>query len=272
MCSDRIDEKYGKLIEYLKSLKSVAVAYSSGVDSTFLLYAAKEALGENVIAVTASSCMFPKRELDETIEYCNKLGVRHYVVQADELKIDGFAQNPPNRCYLCKKDLMGKIIDIAGENGMSAVIEGSNVDDSGDYRPGAKAIKELGIISPLKECDFSKQDIRDMSQKLDIHTWNKPSFACLSSRFAYGETITEEKLGMVDRAEQYLMDMGFRQFRVRIHGTIARIELESDDIDRFLEKNTRIKVYEQLKGYGFSYVTLDLLGYRMGSMNEVLNV
>lgn len=263
--------KYEKLVEYLSSLKSVAVAFSSGVDSTFLLYAVKEALKDNVIAVTASSGSFPKRELNESKEYCSKINVRHFVVETKELEIEGFALNPKNRCYLCKREIFRQIIDVANEQGISNIVEGSNVDDDGDYRPGHQAIKELGVISPLRAIGFTKQEIRDLSEHFNIPTWNKQSFACLATRFPYGDVITEKKLKMVDLSEQLLLDMGFHQLRVRIHGDVARIELTEEEIPKFMEESTRKKVYEKFKEYGFSYVALDLLGYRTGSMNETLN-
>ena len=263
--------RYEELKKYIESLGSVAVAFSGGVDSTFLLYAAHAALGSRCVAVTASSCSFPKRELDAAEHFCEGLGVRHFVIESEELNIEGFRQNPPDRCYLCKHELFGEIIALARENGIACVCEGSNLDDNGDYRPGLRAVAELGVKSPLRHCGFSKADIRAVSKELGLPTWDKQSFACLSSRFVYGETISEEKLGMVDRAEQLLLDLGFKQVRVRIHGKIARIELLPEDFGRFMQEKVRLFVYKEFKSYGFSYVTLDLLGYRTGSMNETLD-
>lgn len=264
-------DKYSKLRDYFKSLGSVAVAFSSGVDSTFLLYAAHEALGENAIALTASSCSFPKRELNEATAYCKEIGVKHFVTESEELSIEGFSQNPPNRCYLCKHELFEKFIALANEQGIKNIAEGSNLDDNGDYRPGLQAVKELGILSPLRTIGFTKSEIRELSEHFGLPTAKKQSFACLSSRFPYGERITEKKLGMVDKAEQYLLDEGFNQFRVRIHGDdVARIEVQPEDFSRFLDSEYRIRIYDIFKDYGFNYVSLDLKGYRTGSMNEAI--
>lgn len=263
-------EKLDALKAYLKELGSVAVAFSSGVDSTFLLKVAKEALGDNVIAVTAKSCSFPQRELKEAVAFCEKEGIRHFICESEELEIEGFAQNPKNRCYLCKKELFQKIQDITKEQGIQAIVEGSNLDDNGDYRPGLVAVAELGVKSPLRACNLSKADIRALSKYLNLPTWEKQSFACLSSRFVYGETITEEKLGMVDKAEQLLLDMGFHQVRVRIHDKMARIEVTPQEIEKIIKEENRERIVRELKKYGFTYISLDLQGYRTGSMNETL--
>ncbi len=267
-----LEEKYKVLQEELRAMKSVAVAFSSGVDSTFLLAVAVDTLGkDHVMAVTASSCSFPERERKEAQEFCEKRGIRQVIVVSEELDIEGFRHNPKNRCYLCKHELFEKILAIAEENHLAAVVEGSNMDDNGDYRPGLRAVEELGIKSPLRAAKLTKQEIRELSKRLDLSTWDKQSFACLASRFVYGETISEERLGMVDQAEQLLLDLGFHQVRVRVHGegeaAMARIEVLPQEIAILVEDAKREKIYSYFKEIGFAYVTLDLGGYQMGSMN-----
>ena len=267
-----LEEKYKVLQEELRAMKSVAVAFSSGVDSTFLLAVAVDTLGkDHVMAVTASSCSFPERERKEAQEFCEKRGIRQVIVVSEELDIEGFRHNPKNRCYLCKHELFEKILAIAEENHLAAVVEGSNMDDNGDYRPGLRAVEELGIKSPLRAAELTKQEIRELSKRLDLPTWDKQSFACLASRFVYGETISEERLGMVDQAEQLLLDLGFHQVRVRVHGedeaAMARIEVLPQEIAILVEDAKREKIYSYFKEIGFAYVTLDLGGYQMGSMN-----
>ncbi|EOS25606.1 hypothetical protein C806_01733 [Lachnospiraceae bacterium 3-1] len=264
------EKKMEFLEEYLGKLGSIAVAFSSGVDSTFLLKTAHRVLGDKVIAVTAQSDSFPKRELEEARVFCQKEGIHQIIFESKELELEGFCQNPPNRCYLCKRAFLEKVKEIAGENHRNYVVEGSNVDDEGDYRPGMQAVAELKIKSPLREARLTKGEIRLLSRKLGLDTWEKPSFACLSSRFPYGETITKEKLAMVEQGEQLLLELGFSQFRVRIHARMARIEVLPEDFSRLIQAEIRNQIIEKFREYGFTYVAMDLVGYRTGSMNEVL--
>lgn len=263
-------KKLDNLKEYIRELNSVVVAFSSGVDSTFLLKAAVDVLGDKVIAVTAVSSFFPGREIQEAAAFCKKHSIRHLACETRQLEMKEIAENSPNRCYLCKKEIFQNIRMLADKNNIEHIVEGSNVDDDGDYRPGLLAVKELGIKSPLRACNLTKADIRVLSKYLGLPTWGKPSFACLASRFVYGEMITEEKLEMVDKAEQLLMDLGFHQFRVRIHGMMARIEIEPGEFGKIMQDEIRTEIAERFKEYGFTYAALDLAGYRTGSMNEGL--
>ncbi|MFQ6103547.1 MAG: ATP-dependent sacrificial sulfur transferase LarE [Candidatus Glassbacteria bacterium] len=251
--------------------KKALIAYSGGVDSTLLLRCSVDVLGrENVVAATALSETYPARQLEEASKIATLLGVRHVTFETEELKIHGFRQNPPDRCYHCKKELYQKLIELARNENCDVVFDGSNLDDTADYRPGLKALEELGIRSPLVEAGFTKSMVRDVSKDLGLSTWNKPAFACLSSRFPYGSEITEEALSMVDRAEECLRRLGFRQMRVRHYGDLARIEIGKDELDKMLSSDVREEVTRALKNIGYRYVCLDLEGYRTGSMNEVL--
>lgn len=270
---DKLDNKLQKLKAQLKSMGSVAIAYSSGVDSSFLLKVAKDVLGNNVIAVTAASESFTEREEKETKQFCSENNIVHEICYVNQLNIAGFSNNLPNRCYICKKAMFEEIKATALNYQIENVAEGSNMDDMADYRPGLKAIEELGILSPLREAGLYKSEIRLLSEQMGLYTYNKPSAACLASRFSYGEQITSEKLKMVESAEEYLCSLGFSQIRVRLHDykyKIARIEVSDKDFELILAKNRRFSIIEKLKEIGFSYVTLDLGGYRSGSMNEAL--
>lgn len=265
---DDLHDKEERLKEILRRCGSLAAAFSGGVDSTYLCAAASEVLGSSMIAVTVRAPWISEREYRESADFCRHYGIRQETVAVTADDIDGFRANPPDRCYICKKALFGRILRIAERNGMACVADGSNADDPGDYRPGMRALKELGIFSPLLEAGLTKQDIRELSRERGLPTWDKPSNACLATRFVYGETITDEKLQMVDQAEQVLLECGFRQMRVRVHGDLARIEVPSGDIRRFAEEELRRRVLNRLKEIGFPYITLDLQGFRSGSMNE----
>lgn len=263
--------KYEKLKSIIKDCGKIAIAFSGGVDSTFLTKVAKDVLGENAVAVTISSILVTDDELKEADDFCKAENIEHLIYNADVLSIPGFENNTPDRCYICKKAIFTNVQNLVGERGISVIAEGTNVDDDGDYRPGIRAIKELGVRSPLKEAGLTKAEIRELSCMLGLKTWNKPSCACLASRFAYGEVINKDKLDMIYSAECYIRSLGFEQFRVRLQDGIARIELRPADIQKFIENGIKDKVSEKLHALGFKYVSLDLDGYRLGSMNEVLN-
>lgn len=265
-----LQDKLNRLRNFIKKFSPLAIAYSGGVDSTFLLKVAHDVLYDRVVAVTATSSTYPERELKEAKDFVRDNGIRHIVIHSEEMDIEGFSNNPVNRCYLCKKELFSKIREIAGQNGILYIAEGANIDDLGDYRPGMQAIRELGVLSPLKDAGMTKEDIRILSRQMKLPTWDKPAFACLSSRFPYGQQITHEKLAMVDQAEQYLLDLGFKQVRVRHHGELARIEVAGSEREKFFNLELMEKIYRKFREIGFTYTALDLKGYRTGSMNEVL--
>lgn len=265
-----IRQKYEALLASLKALGSAAVAFSAGVDSAFLLDSAILALGtENVLAVTVSAPSVPAKEVEEAAAFCEQRGIRHMILSFDQFTIPGFENNPPDRCYLCKKALFTGI--LAASAGCAAVLEGSNADDRKAYRPGMRAITELGVKSPLLEAGLTKAEIRSLSAERSLPTASKPSLSCLATRFPYGETLTKEKLLAVGQGEALLFSLGFSQARVRVHGDVARIEVPAAELDRFSDPVLRSSVVTTLKGFGFLYVTLDLVGFRSGSMDEGLS-
>ena len=258
---------YKRLLEILREMGSVAVAFSAGADSTLLLRAAREVLGDRSAAVTVRSRFVPAREVREAAEFCAALGVRHLILDADVLAIPGVADNPPDRCYLCKKALFTRIGAAAADLGLAWVAEGSNLDDLGDYRPGMRAIRELGVRSPLLEAGLTKAEIRAISKELGLPTWDKPAMACLATRFETGAPLTPAGLARAEQAEDWLRDRGYGQLRVRVHGDLARLELDESGRERLRDPAEAAAVHEALRGLGFRYATLDLGGYRMGSMN-----
>jgi len=265
---NELHKKYSELLSILQEYRKTAIAFSSGVDSTFLLKAAKQALGDQVLALTARSCFFPEKESKESAAFCNKEDIRQIFIDIDEFSIPEIKDNPPNRCYICKRALFTQFIKTANENDFNTVCEGSNVDDMSDYRPGLKAIAELDIKSPLRQANLSKAEIRALSKELGLNTWSKPSFACLASRFPYGESISKKALKQVEQAEILLEKHGFRQFRVRIHNTLARIEVLPEDFEHLIK--VREEIYSEFHRIGFDYSAMDLMGYRQGSMNETI--
>ncbi|MDR3138716.1 MAG: ATP-dependent sacrificial sulfur transferase LarE [Treponema sp.] len=264
-----IDEKYQYLLELIAGRGSAAVAFSGGVDSSFLCFAAAAALGPKAIAVTIVSPMLPKSEIDCALAVARKVGIEHILLEEGEID-EEVAANPKERCYFCKKLEFGGIIAAAKERGISTVLDGSNLDDLGDYRPGLKALEELKIMSPLREAGLAKADIRELSRRFGLPTWDKPAFACLASRIPYGERIDKKKLARVEKAEDALRSAGFRQFRVRSHDDIARIEVAPEERRRFFDEKTLDAISQSLKSYGFLYVAFELEGYSMGSMNRAL--
>ncbi|MDR1487816.1 MAG: ATP-dependent sacrificial sulfur transferase LarE [Deltaproteobacteria bacterium] len=269
MPSNTINSKEEKLKQILTDLKSIVVAFSGGVDSSFLAAFCHKLMPGKVLAVTARSESFPERELKAAESLAKKIGLKHIVIDSEELEVPGFSANPPNRCYLCKHELFTKIKQVAQKEGFQAVVEASNADDVGDYRPGMVALAELGILSPLRLANITKQEIRLLSKEMGLNTWDKPSFACLASRFPYGELITSERLKKIDQAESFLLSLGLKQVRVRFHdqGGLARIEADEEGLEIMMLKENREAIAKRFTEFGFLYTTIDLLGYRSGSMN-----
>jgi pyridinium-3,5-biscarboxylic acid mononucleotide sulfurtransferase len=262
--------KKQNLINMLKEMPSLLVAFSGGVDSAFLLAVAHEAMGDHVTAATADSITFPSRERQEAVEFAEGLGVRHIIFKSDESNIPEFVANNADRCYFCKKSLSRELMKIAGDRGIAKIAFAANIDDLGDYRPGIEAAKEMGIISPLIDAGLGKEEIRLLSKEMGLPTWDKPSMACLASRIPYGTSITVEMLRTVEAAEDFMFQMGFKQVRVRHHGPVARIEAAIADLPRFLEDDLRKKIVERFKQLGFKHIALDLEGFISGSMNRTL--
>jgi len=265
-------EKYDRLLGVLRELGGVVVAFSGGVDSTFLGYAAREALGGRAILATADSESYPSAELEETRRLAAHLGMRHLVIRTREIENPEYVRNAPNRCFFCKEELFTKLRPVAEAEGLPHLVYGANLDDLGDHRPGMVAARQMGVKAPLLEAGLTKQEIRELSRAAELPTWDKPSFACLSSRFPYGDPITLEKLRQVEAAEAFVRSLGFRQFRVRHHGDLARLEVAREEMGRLWEEGRAEAIAARLRELGFVHVTVDLRGFRSGSMNEALRV
>ncbi len=264
-------EKLTNLKRLIESFQSLAVAFSGGVDSTLLLAVAHEVLGKDCLAVIATSSTYPRREYEDALQWIQCRGIRYISLRSEELDIPGFSSNPPDRCYYCKRELFSRIRDEAGRFGISIIADGTNFDDTGDFRPGMRAARELGVRSPLMECGLTKDDIRLTSREVyGLPTADKQPMACMASRIPYGDAITAGKLGQIEAIEDFLARKGFRVFRARHHGNLLRLELGKDEMSRILQEGMASEIVEAAKRAGFIYVTMDLQGFRSGSMNEAL--